>query len=291
MSRPHFSSFVLLGGLGLAIGCAGVLGIEDAECDPDFSPECRGGVPTNTNGGTGAVANNPMSVNPLNGGSGGAPSAAGAAGAGGSVASAGMGGAGNVSSAAGAGGTSMATAGAAGSMAINPIVANASPLCREYCDAVFAGCPLVNTQYASPEVCLAVCALLPPGTAAAPGAAPPTGNSVQCRLAQAQLAARTGERNGYCAAAGPGGANVCGTNCEGYCTVMLRTCPDVFATLNECTGACDRVPDLSDPPTLLSYDTSMQTGNTVQCRLFHVNASTQDAAMHCPHASGQMPCN
>jgi hypothetical protein len=35
---------------------------------------------------------------------------------------------------------------------------------------------------------------------------------------------------------------------------------------------------------LMDYDTSQQRGDTLQCRIFHVCAATQNAASHCPHA-------
>src|SRR5215510_1041105 len=48
-SFPHMSRHhpIVVGALGLAVGCAGILGIENAECDPAYSSDCAtDGVPS-----------------------------------------------------------------------------------------------------------------------------------------------------------------------------------------------------------------------------------------------------
>jgi hypothetical protein len=292
MSQQHLQIVGVLSGFCLALGCATLLGIEDAECDPAYSPDCLDDAQANGAAGmTSEVRNVFPSPMTANGGSAGSSGGAlGAAGAGGSMAAAGAGGVGGGSAGAagmGAAGTGTAAAGAAGagSVAVDPIVLRASALCLEYCDTVAASCTAMNQQYASQLACLAVCELLPPGTAPAP-----SGNSVQCRLGQARTAASTGEPNLYCAAAGPGGAGVCGLDCDGYCAVMTAKCSREIGNLNQCQAACSIVPNLADPPTNQRYNVSMQSGDTVQCRLFHVSASTLDPVTHCGHASGLTPC-
>jgi hypothetical protein len=222
-----------------ALGCAGILGIEDAECDSSFDPECSG-IP--------------------NGGSSGA--SGGSAGNG----AAGMGGGGSGGMAGGGGGP------------------NERPLCEQYCDRVQANCVDAIRQYASPEACLAVCALLEPGQAGAL-----TGNSVQCRLAQAQLAGNTGEPGMHCFSAGPGGGGICGGDCEGYCTLMTQKCTQL-GSYADCLAACDDVPDLSQPPSNVKYSANIDDGDSLQCRLYHVSAATLDPVLHCTHASGAAPC-
>jgi hypothetical protein len=295
MSQQHFPILGVLGGLCLALGCATILGIEDAECDPSYDRDCLDEAISGSGGST-----NPSlqtAIPPLfsaNGGSAGstggalaAAGAAGAAGAGGNMSAGGSSG-----SSAGAAGSGMApasaTAGAAGmgSLVIDPIVARASALCLEYCDTLSASCTAMNQQYASRLACLAVCELLPPGTAGVV-----SGNTVQCRLARARSASSTGEANLYCASAGPGGADVCGSDCDGYCTAMTAKCSREIGNLNQCLAACSIVPDLSRPPTNQRYNVSMQSGDSVQCRLFHVTAATLEPAMHCGHASGLTPCS
>jgi hypothetical protein len=247
MVQHHFwiSGFIPPLALGLTWSCAGVLGIEDAQCDVSYAVECA-----RTGASTGL---------PPPGGSGGARgSGLGGSGLGGSVA-------------AGAGGVAMGT----GSDEL---------LCARYCDLVAANCSGANQQYASPAACLAVCGLLDPGQ---PGDL--SGNTVSCRLRQAELAASTGEPANYCFSAGPGGAGSCGTDCEGYCSVMSAQC-EQLGPEEACLRACADVPDLSRPPQSIKYNTTQQSGNSLQCRLYHVSAASLDPVIHCVHAAGLAVC-
>lgn len=256
--------------LGLLLSCTGLLGIEEATCDVTYDPSCASAI---------------ESLTPV-AGSGGAPVAVG-------------GGAGNGGVAAGTAGTSAGAAGVAAAGAGNlPVPGNVAgggglggappvveaPLCDRYCETIAAACTDENEQYASLAACQAVCARLEPGT---PGNF--TGNTVECRLARAELAGATGEPQNYCFSAGPGGAGMCGNDCEGFCAVMVETC-DLMGTFDECLPECLNVPNLSGPPDNLTYATSVQDGNSVQCRLFHVTAATLDPQFHCPHAAGLAVC-
>lgn len=266
-----------------ALGCASVLGIEDATCDPDFDTACSTTVTASNlpapggaagSGGDAAVA-----------GSAGVSSNAGA-GAGGTAAGAGAPSAG-ASNAGGAGASSAgaSSAGASGAGAAGAEPVEEEPLCDRYCSAVATACTGTNEQYASLDACLAVCSQLEPGS---PGDF--TGNTIECRLARAQLAQRTGEANNYCYSAGPGGAGVCGDDCEGFCALMAQTCPAAMGSYGECLPQCEAVPNLSGPPENVTYNTTVQDGNSVQCRLFHVTAATLDPIAHCVHAAGLAPC-
>jgi hypothetical protein len=283
MLRYHSSSLGLASCFCLALSCAGVLGIEDAECDPSFARDCSSNS-VGAAGGGGLTETRVPALLPANGGSGGgsagAPGASGAAGAGGnSTSTAGAGGS------PGAAGSSMAMAGGGGGSLPDPIAARASAQCLEYCETVGASCTGLSQQYASPQACLAVCELLQPGTPGTP-TSPATGNSVACRLGQAQLAALTGEVVPYCTAAGPGGANVCGTDCEGYCTLMTAKCSREIGDRNQCLATCSIVPNLAEPPMNQGYNVSvsMQSGNSVQCRLFHVRPGVALPARRRPDA-------
>jgi len=260
-------SSVAFGSVSLAamLGCAGVLGIEDATCDAEFDARCAsttiapvfpagaGGGAGNGAGGSG-IGNGGTAGN----GTGGSAMATGGAGAG------------------GAGGSAMAAAGAAGAPGAVP-----GSLCQRYCDTVASACAGAFEQYASPAACQAVCELLDPGT---PGDT--DGNSVECRLTRAQLADTTGEPGNYCFSAGPGGGGVCGNDCEGFCTLMSQKCT-LMGSYEQCLPTCLQVPDLSPDTT---YDTSIQSGDSIQCRLFHVTASTLDPVTHCNHAAGVALC-
>jgi hypothetical protein len=255
-------SFSSLGGiscisLGLMLGCAGLLGIEDATCDVRFDQRC-------------ATVSIPMLTPIASGGSAMVPGAAGA----------------GASTAGGGGSPSVAAAGNGSStMEEDDEPESELPsLCERYCNTVAAACPEPNEQYASPGACRSVCEKLTPGK---PGDS--LVNTVECRLARAELARATGEPETYCFSAGPGGAGLCGSDCEGFCAVMTQTCT-LMGSFDECLPQCALVPNLSDPPDNITYDISVQAGDSVQCRLFHVSAATLDPLTHCGHAAGSTPC-
>lgn len=151
--------------------------------------------------------------------------------------------------------------------------------CGAYCNAVMANCTAQFQQYRDQTTCLAVCSHLPLGTAGED-----TGDTVACRLTHAQAVTGTGEPGTECPVAGPGGSGVCGSNCDGYCTLMHTICADKFATIPDCETACSGVPDLG------GYNSSIEGGNSIQCRLYHVSAASLVPSTHCPHAAGEAIC-
>ncbi len=156
------------------------------------------------------------------------------------------------------------------------------PSCEQYCDAVMDACVTNEDErhavYDSKYSCLKHCAQFPPGE---PGDL--SGNSLACRHAHALVALSfPGERQFECPAAGPGGDGVCGTNCEGYCSLMDGLCPETFD--GDCAAVCSAVPDLG------GYDVSQIEGNSLQCRFYHLGAATVSPQFHCAHAAGEQPC-
>lgn len=183
----------------------------------------------------------------------------------------------------GAGNGGSGNAGAGGSAG-----SDGRSLCDRYCDTVAENCTAEFEQYVSKPVCMKICALLDAGQ---PG--DDSGNTVNCRLHYAESAVLTGEFATSCSAAGPGGAdsekpNLCGSYCAGLCRIALGTCKGaqlVFQSISECESACATIPDLGD------YADSIQTGNSVQCRLYHASAAQIDPVIHCPHLTGAVgPC-
>jgi hypothetical protein len=162
-----------------------------------------------------------------------------------------------------------------------------STLCQQYCDAVMANCTGDYSVYLGADVCLSVCKALEPGTAG-----DQTGNTAQCRLTHARAVAETGEPNVDCPAAGPGGEGVCGDNCSGFCTIMVEYCPQ-YSDMQECSDVCAGVPELGGYSALLKDGSGAPlfgSGNSVECRLWHVSSATQLPATHCLHAAGESPC-
>ena len=158
----------------------------------------------------------------------------------------------------------------------------AQALCNEYCNTVEASCTGDFDVYTSPETCRGVCSALPLGE---PGAA--IGNSIHCRLENARAAGSTQEFAEHCPAAGPGGDDICGENCEAYCLVLAKACPNEFTRFNgqaDCLDECRTLTDLG------GFDISQNKGDTMQCRLYHVSAASHKPDPHCAHAIGEAPC-
>ncbi len=157
-------------------------------------------------------------------------------------------------------------------------------LCADYCTRALTNCKGDLELYPNLEFCLAVCAALPPGERT-----DTSGNTVGCRLHFAQSAASI-EKELNCSAAGPGGNGICGDNCESWCTLEANVCPSIYASTDDCMAACQTFPVLG------SYNDTIptQSGNSFECRLYHVTAAAGiDAMLHCPHTdinNAKTPC-
>jgi hypothetical protein len=170
----------------------------------------------------------------------------------------GMGGAGNGGAANGGGGAS-----------------SAEP-CSLYCQRVMTNCAS-TPQFPDNESCVATCATWPAGDANAQ-----SGNSLSCRLYHATVAQASPAL--HCPHAGPAGVGTCGTNCESYCSVMLKTCAGAYEDVNVCLSECSTMTGANE-----TRFTSGGAGDTLQCRIYHATfAAAGNAATHCPHA-GPLP--
>ncbi len=146
--------------------------------------------------------------------------------------------------------------------------------CKDYCTLVMDSCKGDNAVYTTEEICLGVCAKLPPGD----GEDLST-NTVACRAHQAEIA--KDEPADYCKGAGPGGNGVCGTDCEAYCTLFPQVCPKdyEYASTKDCLKFCQALPSQD------SYDVVRDHGgDTIECRLVHTSSATVIPKDHCPHA-------
>jgi hypothetical protein len=162
--------------------------------------------------------------------------------------------------------------GSAGPSATNNGGAEDDPadVCVSYCDDVMAACRGEQAVYTELESCLAICERLEPGDALEPA-----GNTLACRALNAKLAQR--EPREYCSAAGPGGADTCGSDCEAYCDLTAKICPE--NTEVDCLQACRGLTDQRDYQVLRDHG-----GDTLECRLVHLAAAARLPTEHCRHA-------
>ena len=165
------------------------------------------------------------------------------------------------------------------SMMSNVDLAGVMINCATYCTAVQANCTAGNADYATNDACNLTCMTASKWPMGAFGDGM---NTLGCREEFALAAAADPAAN--CAAAGISGDNACGTWCNNYCYLALKNCTgnnSLFNDMNSCLAACANIP--SDPTM-----PNAQTGNTLQCRIYHLNnagGSQQLANTHCPHGS------
>ncbi|WP_437959133.1 hypothetical protein WME76_05465 [Sorangium sp. So ce119] len=150
-----------------------------------------------------------------------------------------------------------------------------SEQCAAYCAAVMENCTAEHQVYSTVDTCHGVCALLEPGDPLEP-----VDNTVACRAHQAELAGRTGEVAVHCPPAGPGGAGVCGSNCESYCTLRAGACTAELDSHEQCVAMCAGLTDADMFDVIENHE-----GDTLQCRLVHVSSASVDPEEHCKHSS------
>ena len=157
---------------------------------------------------------------------------------------------------------------------------SASPMCQDYCKNSLQYCTTDSKLdgYTSMDNCLAVCSNMPAGKAG-----DQTGNTVACRAYHASKASGIESGASECAAASPGGGSPdgmgpkCGTNCEGYCSVYQKVCPDSDVMADDCMRDCEALPDRGSYDALNDFGTPT---DNLQCRIAHLTAAAQAKAMN-----------
>ncbi len=126
-------------------------------------------------------------------------------------------------------------------------------------------------QYTTMDNCLNSCKAMPVGTAA-----DQSGNTLGCRTYHAMAA--KADPTTHCPHAGPGGAGVCGTNCQGYCQIAQMYCTGqskVYDSLADCMSTCMNTPDD------VTFSIAVQDGAHVACLLYHVQEASTVPPDHC----------
>jgi hypothetical protein len=174
-----------------------------------------------------------------------------------------------------------------------PVFTRINDLCKEYCERVDATCTTENDsqQYPSVNACVAVCQQgMDLGL---PGDKDERVDTGYCRLENVLNAGAFGEVEVDCAAAGLGANGACGDICEVYCELLGDVCEaattvqdvDIVFDDDACLAECEELPRTPEP-----FDFEVTTGNTLECRLWHVQAAFGNRGTHCPHAVGLDQC-
>lgn len=282
-------------------GCTQMLGIEEANVDPalDARGNLQGG-PTTSSGGTGS-SNDTTGDTGATGDSGGMGGTGHASDTGnashGATTTTGNGnGSGGTQGEAGAGpdpeDTSASASGGSGNSSSTTGDVPEPTLCESYCDDIMESCTGAQAQYRDLAQCLTICSMLPEGKLGEVDE-----NTVACRakyVGDARYGSGT-ELEAYCRRGGPGGAGYCGSNCEGYCSLMMQVCSgsDVgvyqFESEADCMETCETLPSADSGYS--ATNPLIADGNHVECRLFHVTSGAMlDPEEHCEHAMGVTLC-
>jgi hypothetical protein len=159
--------------------------------------------------------------------------------------------------------------------------------CAEYCDLADTLCTAdAGVQlFQEKATCRAVCSKYStdPST---------SGNTLACRLFLLRSLANTGtgEATTTCQGAGPGGGPPpnepngasCGTDCEGFCTLREKVCPQMAGDV----GCADKCKALKND-TLFNAESDFGTGqDTLSCRIAHLSAATLYDVTEAPNAQG-----
>lgn len=155
------------------------------------------------------------------------------------------------------------------------------PTCTNYCNTIAADCLSPYAQYFSMQACLESCKFLPKGAQADTG-----GNTVGCRTYHANNALVTGNQAVHCPHAGPGGDGACGANCAGFCAIALGACTganQIYSSLSQCMTDCATF------PTSPKYSSTVTSGNSFACRMYHLTNATLDPSVHCSHINSASP--
>lgn len=148
--------------------------------------------------------------------------------------------------------------------------------CETYCDDIMANCSGANAQYSDKAHCLASCAALPEGKEG-----DMSGNTVQCRIYHSG-AAKTDAAT-HCEHAGPGGAGLCGADCDGFCAIALKACSAKYKDEAACKTECMGFKDMT------AYNATVATGDSLACRLYHLTVASVMPAPHCDHITKDSP--
>jgi hypothetical protein len=160
--------------------------------------------------------------------------------------------------------------------------------CASYCTEVMANCTTpTDTQYASMESCLTVCAAFPPGKLG-----DTEGNTLGCRIYHGGAPA-VAMPDTHCAHAGITGgdkdvtdvmAGTCGEGCDAFCDVALAVCTGAnkqYDTKETCLTDCK-----SFKVDAASYSTADTATNDFGCHAYHLTVAAKDAmsaTAHCAH--------
>lgn len=161
-------------------------------------------------------------------------------------------------------------------------------ICQEYCDTLMNNCRGASTQYASCTECVAMCKTFPTSDGGV-DAIELQGNTKNCRRYHAEAAGA--DPGTHCGHAGPFSAgSLCGTPCEGFCSVEMAVCHadagtgngfPAYADFATCTTACAAFTPNDGGAT----PTCPKAGDTRHCRFYEARQAAAVNVSHCANTT------
>jgi hypothetical protein len=148
--------------------------------------------------------------------------------------------------------------------------------CANYCAKIASKCTAANVQYTDDAQCQKACGFLTQGSFA------DAADSVGCR----QYHAGNTPPETHCPHAGPFGGDVCGKHCDAFCQIAAGACSGTFTDLPACATACAGWTRDTTTPV---GPNAPQSGNTFDCRAYHLSAALVNPTVHCPHIVDASP--
>jgi hypothetical protein len=170
------------------------------------------------------------------------------------------------------------------------------PRCQDYCTVIMASCTDTNKVYESLSECMGACGAMDPGDLSKFDQS----NTVTCRKNHAYNAVVYNSPTSHCPHAGPGGAGVCGDDCDSLCTFIEKGCDDQWKSkymskTKVCTDECDaaRKADSSYMGGANYSIAAAKSGDKFACRLYHAaqaQSQSNDNKDACDIAAGIRNC-
>ena len=146
--------------------------------------------------------------------------------------------------------------------------------CAGYCTANTATCTGANSQWGSMQNCLDTCSHWSMGAMG-----DTSGDSLGCRIYHTTAA--ESQPSVHCPHSGPTGGGQCGTStCADFCPLETAVCSTAYPATGaqSCATLCPGFTSTGQ-----SYSSADTSGNTIECRFYHLTAAATDPTTHCPH--------
>lgn len=181
--------------------------------------------------------------------------------------------------------------------ALNPCstgISETAPHCEDYCGVVMKTCTAEHAVYETDGQCLAACGAFELGSVADDVGK----DTIGCRKTHTYNALVTEDAAKHCPHSGPGGAGVCGDDCNGYCKLLEKGCKSEYeakfgtgaAAATSCKTQC--LAQRGEDPIHYAVESAESAPNKLACKLLYATRAVEKpgTAGVCESALGEGSC-